>query len=73
MGLDCFRLLADLNRAGMSNAQVGRKLGKGRSTVQKWKLGAEPGYTDGCRLVALHASVTANARQSVRTMVHSSP
>lgn len=70
MSLDCFRLLAEMDKAGMCNAEVARRLQKPATTIQRWKDGAEPGYTDGCNLVELHVSVTVNIRKSVCTEAH---
>lgn len=58
--LDCFRLLAEMNKCGVNTAEVARRLGKAHSTVQKWKEGAEPCYTDGVRLLDLHSYVLSN-------------
>lgn len=57
--LNCFRLLAELQAAGVNNAEVARRLGVTGSTVQRWKDGSEPGYSAGKRLIDLHAFVTA--------------
>lgn len=54
MGLDCFTLLNDLDRAGISNAKVADLLGHSESTVNRWKQGAEPKWSDGQLLLALH-------------------
>lgn len=66
--LDCFRLLADLQQAGVNNSEVARRLGKSRTTVTRWKGGAEPTYSDGLRLIELHAYVT-NVADCVRRSV----
>lgn len=47
-------LLGELERAGLSGAEVARRLGVPQPTVHHWKTGAEPGYSDGARLIALH-------------------
>lgn len=52
---DWFRLLADLNKAGICNAEVARRLNVPRWKVHDWKMGTEPSYFDGDRLVTLHA------------------
>lgn len=49
-----FRILAELDRAGVSNAEVARTLNVPRWKVHDWKMGAEPTYYDGDRLVTLH-------------------
>jgi DNA-binding transcriptional regulator YiaG len=56
--LDCFRLLADMQKAGVNNREAARRLGKPASTVQRWKEGAEPCYSDAVRLIDLHEYVT---------------
>jgi CENP-B N-terminal DNA-binding domain len=53
--LDCFRLLLELKDAGVSNNEVARRLGVPPTTVQGWKAGAEPRWSDGERLRQLHA------------------
>ncbi len=57
--LDCFRLLAEMHDAGVNNTEVARRLGRPQSTIRRWKGGSEPGYTDGKRLLDLHAQVIA--------------
>lgn len=52
-------LFADLARAGLTAAEVARRLEVNASTVHHWRTGGEPGYSDGSRLVALHAELTA--------------
>ena len=54
-GKDWFRLLADLHKAGINNAEVSRLLNVPRWKIHDWKMGAEPNYSDGDRLVTLHA------------------
>lgn len=66
--IDCFRLLADLSEAGISNAEVARRLGKHKTTIFTWKEGiSEPGYSDGLRLIQIHAYVMQSFRKSDRT------
>lgn len=62
--VDWFRVIADLNRCGVSTAEVARRLGIGRSTVIGWRAGAEPGYGDGDRLLALWSDTTGLARDT---------
>lgn len=40
---------------GLCNSEVARKLNVTRSAVLRWKLGAEPSYYYGERLLDLHA------------------
>lgn len=35
--IDCFRLLADLERAGLSNAEVARRIGVHPNSIGLWK------------------------------------
>ena len=62
--LDCFRLLAELQHAGVSNSEAARRLGEPVSTVRSWKRGTEPLYSAGKRLVDLHHYVTAPKPQT---------
>jgi hypothetical protein len=55
--VDWFRLLADLQGFGWSNADVARSLNVPPSTLARWKDGAEPGFECGRSLVILHAKV----------------
>lgn len=59
--LDCFRLLAEMSAHGVNNTEAARRMGKPVSTIRRWKEGSEPGYTDGLRLVNLHAQIIAAA------------
>lgn len=53
---DWFRILADLDRAGISNAEIARRLNVPRSTVTHWKRpNVEPSYHYGNLLITLHA------------------
>lgn len=52
--VDWFRLLADLQGFGWSNATVARAMGVAPSTLARWKEGSEPHYEDGKALVLLH-------------------
>ena len=64
--LDCFRMLADLDAAGVSNAEVSRRLGhKSRSTVENWKnRGSQPTLVQRVRFEALYAYVMETHRRS---------
>lgn len=54
MSLDCFRLLADLSKAGISNAEVSRLLDIDIHKIRRWKEGQEPKWSEGKALLALH-------------------
>jgi len=56
--IDWFRILADLQYAGINNADVARILGVPESNVRNnWKHGGRPNYEDGAALVKLHRLV----------------
>lgn len=56
--VDWFRILADLQYAGFSNADVAKILGVSASTVRtNWKRGRMPRHHDGQALLALHELV----------------
>jgi hypothetical protein len=55
--VDWFRLLADLQGFGYSNADVARAINVSPSTLARWKDGSPPNFEDGRALVTLHASV----------------
>lgn len=57
--IDCFRLLTDLQRWNVNASEVAERLNVPRSTLQHWKDGVEPKYSDGCRLIELHAQIGA--------------
>lgn len=58
--LDCFVMLAELNKLGFSNAEVSRILGhRNPTTVQHWKEGAQPRYSERVRFVALYEQAIA--------------
>jgi hypothetical protein len=52
---DWFTVLADLNRAGVSNIEAGRRIGVATTTVHGWKSGSEPSHADGTALLELWA------------------
>ena len=49
-----FRLLADLNHAGVTNQDVAEILGVAKNSVYGWKMGADPGHSLGEALLKLH-------------------
>jgi DNA-binding transcriptional regulator YiaG len=52
--LDCFAILAELERLGVSNAAVARHMEVSKGLVHKWKMDeAEPTYSQGMRLLHL--------------------
>lgn len=52
---DWFRLIADLDRVGVSNKAVAEKVGVAPSSLAAWKRGSEPLHSHGESLKALHA------------------
>ncbi len=56
--IDWFRLLADLQGFGWSNADVARSINVPPSTLAEWKhKGRDPSFEDGRALILLHTSV----------------
>lgn len=62
---DWFRLLTDLQRAGVSHAKVAAILGISLGTLDGWKRGSEPRHCLGQALKALHAQHCVVVRVSV--------
>lgn len=54
--VDWFKILTELKGAGISNAEVARRLKVPATTVNSWRYGTEPNYSDGYRLIELHAN-----------------
>lgn len=50
---DWFRVLADLQLAGMPNLHVARAIAVPETTLRHWKQGGEPGHEDGHLLLQL--------------------
>ncbi|MDB5806266.1 MAG: hypothetical protein JWN73_3588 [Betaproteobacteria bacterium] len=65
---DWFRILAELQAAGFSNADVARALGLSGSTIRNWKYGIEPIHSKGCALLELHRRIS-RGRRSIRGRV----
>ncbi len=66
---DWFKIITELERSGISNAELGRKVRPhkpyNRSTVHDWKMGAsEPKYSIGQQILAIHASFVGKIRQA---------
>jgi len=63
--IDWWQVVVDLERAGYSHASMAAAVGVPRTTLIGWKnLGAEPGFTNGERLVLLWAAVTSQATEA---------
>jgi len=59
--IDWFRILTELDRAGINNSEVARRLGHHPSTIHRWKMNEnEPPYSDGIRLIEIHSYVTSS-------------
>ena len=52
---DWFRILSDLLKVKVNNAEVARRLGLSHNTVRNWKYGIEPLHSKGEALLHLHA------------------
>lgn len=52
--VDWFCVLADLQTAGLCNAEVARRINLSRQRLGTWKAGSQPGYGEGEALVALY-------------------
>ena len=72
---DWFKIITDLERAGISNTELGRRCrprkkpeqGRDRNTIHKWKMGySEPPYSEGQQILAIHASFVSKIPQSVQ-------
>lgn len=63
--IDWFRIISELDRAGVNNSEVARRMGRSVSTIHRWKMKeAEPNYPDGCRLLEIHAYTTTHFPQT---------
>lgn len=56
--IDWFQVLVDLGRCGVPASSAAAAIGIPKSTVQGWKQGAEPKFTDGEKLLSLWAGIT---------------
>lgn len=63
--VDWFQVLVDLGRCGVPASSAAAAIGIPKSTVQGWKQGAEPKFTDGEKLVALWVGITGKAAVDV--------
>lgn len=61
--IDWFRVLVDLNRAGLPTSALEQQLGIPRTTILGWKQGAEPRYADGESLLDLWGRALGRARE----------
>lgn len=65
--IDWFRLLVDLQYAGINNTDVARILCVPESNVRNnWKRGGCPNYEDGAALVKLHRLVMTLKRERLK-------
>jgi len=60
---DWFRILAELQAAGFSNADVARALKLSDSTIRNWKYGIEPIHSKGEALLELHERIALGRRR----------
>jgi len=63
---DWFRILAELQGEGFSNAEVARALHLSDTTVRNWKYGIEPLHSKGEALLELHAKYVKRRRRRMR-------
>ncbi len=65
--IDVFRMLSEMADAGVSNAEVARRLGVSRTRMHRCKMAFEElSYSEGCRLIQIHAYVMANIPSTER-------
>lgn len=62
MRVDWFRVLTDLQRAGYSLATLQELTGISRSTLGRYRCGAEPRHADGEQLLAFWCQVQGRER-----------
>lgn len=56
--VDWFRVIADLQRAGMPHAQIAKEVDVSRMTISNWQVGiTEPKYSKGAKLLMVYRSV----------------
>lgn len=55
--VDWSEVLLDLRRHGLTQTYVAKVLNVPRQTVNSWSAGSEPAFSEGMRLVRLHALV----------------
>ena len=56
--IDWFRVITDLQRAGMTHGQQAREVGVTRRTIANWQQGlCEPPYSRGAALIEIYRSV----------------
>jgi hypothetical protein len=66
---DWFRLITQLcHQHGYTHLLIAMAVGAGKSTVQGWKQGSEPGHRDGESLITLWCEVTGEGRDQVPTI-----
>lgn len=71
--IDVFRILADLRHAGLTDDEVGARVGVPRRTVTGWKSGAEPRLNDGIALVRLWSVITGKASGPAALLIEALP
>lgn len=56
--VDWFRVIADLQRAGMPHAQIAKEVDVSRPTIINWQSGiTEPKFSKGTKLLGVYRSV----------------
>ena len=65
--VDWLRVLADLRHLGMTDLEVGKRIGVPRRTVAGWKNGGEPRFGDGMALARLWMAMTGKTLDGLPT------
>lgn len=65
MQIDWFKIIVDIERAGMTQQQISKSIRVSKSTLYGWKAGAVPRYDDGEALIRLWELTTDRAPQEI--------
>jgi len=55
--IDFSKIIEDIKQSGMNYSQQAVSIGRGFSTLQRWKNGAQPQFTTGHALLILHTKI----------------
>lgn len=65
-GISWWHVIVTMERSGYTHAAMAAAIGSARTTVEGWKnRAAEPGHTDGERMIALWRVVTGKSRDDL--------
>jgi hypothetical protein len=67
-GVDWWRVIVDLCRAGHTHESIATSIRVGKSTIAGWKEGSEPRHKDGEVLIEMWVEVTGNSRETVHRL-----